>query len=176
MPVSPLWTDKSRRHVTEHASQPICAGIHEPIGRSLCVGEADYCGLGQSLYPSYRLSGRCWKSFNRTHGNRFMFHYTPIHAAVNQIEVFFSILCKRCLKNASFRSTKELRQRLPAFIQRWNKRERHPFTGLFAAIRCRLGRYPEHECSNIDCCRRQHQRRAGGTGYDYLHVGSMAGT
>ncbi|MDO9534075.1 MAG: transposase [Bacillota bacterium] len=44
-----------------------------------------------------------WTEFNQKHGNKFEFHYTPIHASwVNQVEIFFSILQKRCLKHGSF--------------------------------------------------------------------------
>lgn len=35
------------------------------------------------------IDGR-WSNFNKKHGNKFVFHYTPIHSSwVNQIEIFF---------------------------------------------------------------------------------------
>ncbi|MDY0404704.1 IS630 family transposase [Virgibacillus sp. 179-BFC.A HS] len=76
-------------------------------------------------------SGR-WRKFNEPHNNRFSFHYTPIHASwVNQVELFFSILHKRCLKWSSFRSEKELKEAVMAFIQHWNEEEGHPFNWTF---------------------------------------------
>jgi len=50
-----------------------------------------------------------WTRFNQRHGNRFHFHYTPLHASwVNQVELFFARLQKRVLRYASFRSISEL--------------------------------------------------------------------
>ncbi|WP_368277595.1 transposase [Heliorestis convoluta] len=40
-----------------------------------------------------------WTEFNARHDNKFVFHYTPIHASwINQVEIFFSILHRRCLR------------------------------------------------------------------------------
>lgn len=75
---------------------------------------------------------RRWSAFNARHGNRFEFHYTPIHASwVNQVEVFFSILQKACLRWRSFRSVAELEEALARFIDRWNKVDGHPFNWTF---------------------------------------------
>ena len=40
----------------------------------------------------------------------------------NQIEVFFSILNRRCLRLSSFRSKEELREAVMMFIRIWNER------------------------------------------------------
>ena len=72
-----------------------------------------------------------WTAFNARHGQRFVFHYTPKHASwVNQVELFFSILQRRCLRGASFPSTAALRTAVLAFIQRWNEHA-HPFRWTF---------------------------------------------
>jgi transposase len=72
-----------------------------------------------------------WTKFNELHGQRFFFHYTPKHASwVNQVELFFSIVQRRCLRGASFRSTAELRAAVLAFIEQWN-RKAHPFRWTF---------------------------------------------
>jgi transposase len=48
---------------------------------------------------------------------RWVVHYTPVHASwVNQIELFFSILQRKVLRNASFSSRDELIAKLLAFI------------------------------------------------------------
>ncbi len=73
-----------------------------------------------------------WTAFNRRHGNRFRFVYTPIHASwVNQIEIWFSILHRRVLKFGSFASTAELTRAVACFNAHWNRREAHPFRWTF---------------------------------------------
>jgi transposase len=75
---------------------------------------------------------RRWTQFNRRHGNRFHFHYTPIHASwVNQVEIFFGILHKRLLRYGVFDSLKALDKALLAFIRHWNRHEAHPFRWTF---------------------------------------------
>ncbi|THF72373.1 IS630 family transposase [Cohnella fermenti] len=73
-----------------------------------------------------------WAAFNAKHGNKFEFHFTPVHASwVNQIEIFYSILTKRILRNGSFNSKDELKSKVMAFIYRWNQIEAHPFRWTF---------------------------------------------
>jgi hypothetical protein len=67
--------------------------------------------------PSRREYGARWVEFNARHDFRFRFVYTPLHASwVNQIEQWFSILTRRVLRHASFRSLAELTGRVLAFI------------------------------------------------------------
>jgi transposase len=74
-----------------------------------------------------------WTHFNARHGGKFEFVYTPKHASwVNQIEIFFSIMTRRCLKYSDFTSTDDLAEKLRAFIARWNTEEGHPFDWTFA--------------------------------------------
>ena len=76
--------------------------------------------------------GKRWTNFNKKYEGKFEFHYTPKHASwVNQIELFFSIIYKRCLKHASFRSKEELKEKVMKFIMLWNKDEGHPFNWTF---------------------------------------------
>ena len=73
-----------------------------------------------------------WEAFNLRHGGRFVFHFTPKHSSwVNQIELWFGIFGKRSLRNASTRSTEELRALVSAFIERWNTTDKHPFSWTF---------------------------------------------
>ena len=76
--------------------------------------------------------GERWQRFNERHGGRFHFHYTPLHASwVNQIELFFGVVGRRCLRRKSFRSTEELAAHLLAFVERWNRRDKKPFKWKF---------------------------------------------
>lgn len=73
-----------------------------------------------------------WTKLNEKYGNKFEFHYTPIHASwVNQVEIFFSILHKRCLHLGSFKSEDELRDMVMKFIQLWNDKDGHAFNWTF---------------------------------------------
>ena len=61
-----------------------------------------------------------------THRIRFL--YTPKHRSwLNQIEMWFSILVRRLLKRASFASVEELRERILAFIDYFNRTMAKPF-------------------------------------------------
>lgn len=76
--------------------------------------------------------GARWIEFNKRHGDRFHFHYTPIHASwVNQIEIWFGIFHRRCLKNGNFASKEELSRQVEAFLAFWNMRDKHPFKWSF---------------------------------------------
>ena len=81
-----------------------------------------------------------WCEFNRRHGYRFIFHYTPKHASwVNQVELFFSILERQCLRHASFCSTDELRAAVLEFIAFWNRENAHPFRWTFTGYPLQSG-------------------------------------
>ena len=69
-----------------------------------------------------------WRKFNKRHGGRFHFVYTPIHASwMNQVEIWFSILERRVLKYGDFASRDEQAERVMGFVKHWNRHERHPF-------------------------------------------------
>ncbi len=81
-----------------------------------------------------------WTAFNARHGDRFVFHYTPTHASwVKQVELFFSILERQCLRNGSFRSTEELRAVVLEFIAAWNRDRARPFRWTFTGYPLQSG-------------------------------------
>lgn len=49
-------------------------------------------------------------------------HFTPTHAWLNQVELFFSILERRSLRRGEFASVDELAHRVIAFIKDYNRR------------------------------------------------------
>jgi hypothetical protein len=72
--------------------------------------------------------GPRWDDFNRRHGGRFHFVYTPLHASwMNQVEVWFGILQRRVLRYGSFQNLAALTKKITGFIRHWNRREAHPF-------------------------------------------------
>jgi len=83
---------------------------------------------------------RRWSAFNARHGERFVFHYTPKHASwVNQVELWFSLLQRQCLRDGSFRSTAELRMAVLEFIAAWNRDRAHPFRWTFTGYPLQAG-------------------------------------
>ena len=60
--------------------------------------------------------------------HRIRFVYLPKHSSwLNQIEMWFSILVRRLLKRASFASVEQLRERILAFIDYFNRTMAKPF-------------------------------------------------
>ncbi len=73
-----------------------------------------------------------WTEFNKKHGGRFQFHYTPLHASwVNQVELFFARVQRRVLRYASFDSVGQLETEVMDFIHHWNDHERKPYRWKF---------------------------------------------
>jgi hypothetical protein len=58
---------------------------------------------------------------------------------VNQVELFFSILQRQCLRAGSFRSPAELRTAVMAFITAWNRDWAHPFRWTFTGYPLQAG-------------------------------------
>ncbi len=65
--------------------------------------------------------------------HRIRFIYTPKHSSwLNQVEIWFSILVRRLLKRASFISLEELRERILAFIDYFNRTMAKPFRWTYS--------------------------------------------
>jgi transposase len=65
--------------------------------------------------------------------HRIRFVYTPKHASwLNQVEIWFSILVRKILRRASFASKEDLRQRIFAIIDYFNKTIAKPFKWTYA--------------------------------------------
>jgi len=72
--------------------------------------------------------GRFISEWNRRHGGRFRFHYTPTHGSwLNQIELWFGIVSRRVLRYGEFRSPDDLVAAIESFVDTWNRVEAHPF-------------------------------------------------
>ncbi len=64
--------------------------------------------------------------------HRIRFVYTPKHCSwLNQIEIWFSVLVRKLLRRASFTSTDDLRARILAFVDYFNRTMAHPFNWTY---------------------------------------------
>jgi transposase len=59
---------------------------------------------------------------------KIVLHWLPYHGSwLNQVEIWFSILSRKCLRRAHVGSTRELRSLIHRFIKTWNTYFAHPF-------------------------------------------------
>ncbi len=60
--------------------------------------------------------------------HRLVFHYTPKHASwMNQVEIWLSILVRKLIKRGNFVSIKDLKRKVLAFIEYYNRTMAKPF-------------------------------------------------
>ena len=88
-----------------------------------------------SILTKIPARGAFISTWNRRHGNRFVFHYTPTHGSwLNQVELWFAIVTRRVLRHGNFRSVDELLAALDEFIQWWNSTDAHPFRWTYRGL------------------------------------------
>ena len=79
--------------------------------------------------------GAFLSEWNRRHGDRFVFHFTPTHGSwLNQVELWFAIITRRVLRHGNFASVDQLIKALRDFIARWNRNEAHPFRWTYRGL------------------------------------------
>lgn len=60
--------------------------------------------------------------------HRIVFHYTPKHASwMNQVEIWLSILVRKVIRRGNFTSIMELKRKVLAFIEYYNRTMAKPF-------------------------------------------------
>jgi transposase len=60
--------------------------------------------------------------------HKIVFHYTPKHASwMNQVEIWLSILMRKVIKRGNFISTDDLKRKILAFIDYYNRTMAKPF-------------------------------------------------
>jgi hypothetical protein len=75
--------------------------------------------------------------------HRIRFVYLPKHSSwLNQIEIFFGILQRKCLRGGNFTSVSELESQLRKFITYYNTTMAHPFNWTYTGKPLQKNRRP----------------------------------
>jgi transposase len=105
---------------------------------SLVVWVAQACGIEEDLGVKGKSgvlkSQPSRAAFLSAAGHRIRFVYTPKHTSwLNQVEIWFSILVRKLLRRSSFTSVEDLRARVLAFIDYFNRTMAKPIRWLYSA-------------------------------------------
>jgi len=133
-----VHTGRIHGHCGDTRTADDLVGFMEELARIHPTGDVHV--IMDNLNIHHDGPGERWTKFNETHDQRFIFHYTPKHASwVNQIELFFGILERRCLRDGNFSSKEELRKAVLAFLVYWNQERAHPFRWTFTGYPLQSG-------------------------------------
>jgi transposase len=110
----------------------VCDNLTTHCSESLVRYVAESCDIEQSLGKKGKSgvlkSVGTRKGFLRESGHRIRFVYVPKHTSwLNQIEIWFSILVRRVIKRGNFSSAADLREKILAFIDYFNRALAKPF-------------------------------------------------
>jgi transposase len=89
---------------------------------------AKHCGLESPEVDQIATGRQRREWLERTKTRKVVLHFVPKHCSwLNPIEIWFSVLGRKVLRRGSFASTKDLTNRVNAFVAYYNKRLAHPY-------------------------------------------------
>ena len=131
----------------------ICDNYSTHFSEGFCKAVAKLSGITYMPLKTAK-ERKLWLS---AAGKRITIHFVPFHGSwLNMIEIWFSLLADKCLKNGWFESVEALVRSLIDFCQTWNKYFAHPFTwtyrgeGLHAKVVSRFTRLLQIESHEME--------------------------
>jgi hypothetical protein len=114
----------------------VCDNLTTHCSESLVLYVAEQCGieadLGKKGKRGVLRSVATRKAFLTDPSHRIRFVYVPKHTSwLNQIEIWFSILVRRVIRRGNFTSAADLRDKILAFIDYFNRTMAKPFKWTF---------------------------------------------
>ena len=107
-------------NLNTHQSESLVRFVADKSDLPLDLGIKGKSGILQSLETR--------AAFLSDAAHRIVFHYTPKHASwMNQIEIWFSILVRKLLKRGNFVSVADLKAKVLAFVDYFNRTMAKPF-------------------------------------------------
>ena len=114
-------------NLNTHLSESLVRVIAKHLG-------IEQASLGQKGKHGILRSMQSRQQFLTDPGHRITFYFTPKHASwLNQIEIWFSILARKLIRRGNFTSKADLKAKINAFIDFFNKTMAKPFKWTYAA-------------------------------------------
>lgn len=107
-----------------------CLNTHqsESLVRLVAELEPEPMELGEKGKSGILASMATRSDFLKDPSHRLVVHFTPKHSSwLNQIEVWFSILMRKLLRRSSFTSQADLKAKILAFVDYFNRTLAKPF-------------------------------------------------
>lgn len=111
-------------NLTIHGSETLVRYVAEACAIPTELGKKGRSGVLKSVATR--------KAFLTDLSHRIRFVYVPKHTSwLNQIEIWFSILVRRVIRRGNFTSAEDLRKKILAFIEYFNRTLAKPFKWTF---------------------------------------------